>query len=127
MKAFVIKNKEGKYIQSAFYYDFVNTLVDCTLFSTKQDAEHELSIDEDCKDCEVVEITIVEGNLEEENRVLKRAYESACKKLAYLFGECPYSNMNLPMPEYCDEECINNEKYLCWDKYFIEQAKGEER
>ena len=67
----------------------------------------------------------VNDNYLEENRVLKKAYLSACKKLSEVFGECPYSNMNLSMPDYCDEECINNEKYLCWDKYFIERAKKE--
>ena len=126
MKAFVIKNKEGKYFQWLFNDepDWEDKLYNGFMHYSKEDAEKSI-IQWQLEDCEVVEITIAEGNLEEENRILKRAYQSACEKLAYIFGECPYSNMNLPMPEYCDEECVNNEKYLCWDKYFIEEIKGE--
>lgn len=131
MKAYVIKNKEGKYHKRGFNH-WENIERDGVFntghfyYSNKEEAESCI-VSYDLKDCKVVPITIAEGDLEEEIRILKSAYQSACEKLAYVFGECPYSNMNLQMPDYCEEECYNNEKYLCWDKYFIEQAKGEEK
>lgn len=75
MKAFVIKNKEGKY-----WYGY-DLLVNKNLFTTKisnavlnnptkkncLDAIKEY----DLKNCKIVEITIAEGDLEQENQQLK--------------------------------------------------------
>lgn len=162
MKAYVIKNKEGKYYFDESENDFVYPLNKKCLYNSIYEIERGfLSSRALLEKGTIVPVTIAEGDLEEENRYLKeqnellikeenlidekfkevgvdciedfcieykklkRAYQSACEKLAYLFGECPYSNMNLQMPDHCEEEFCNNEKYLCWDKYFIEQAKGE--
>lgn len=125
MKAYVIKNKVHGYfgVNNMYQYPEWSSIDLAYYFKTEEEAEKFKN--KNYPTCKVVEITIAEGDLEEENKVLKKAYLSACKKLSEVFGECPYSNMNLQMPDYCDEECINNEKYLCWDKYFINQAKKE--
>ena len=121
MKAYVIKNKEGRYYrESDVGLNFTTILSNANMYIDKIDAEMWIKENLILKGCKVQEITVAEGDLE-------KALELASEKLAYVFGECPYSNMNLQMPNYCDEECANNEKYLCWDKYFIQQAKESER
>lgn len=66
MKAFVIKNKEGKYCQITFngWINFVSELCCAYIYHSKQGSEkiikcHELT------DCEVVPVTIAEGDLEQ--------------------------------------------------------------
>ena len=83
MKAFVIKNKEGKYlavssgnyerywttIDFAHYFRFLNKTHDA-----KQEAEEFRNTR--YPDCEVVEITISEGDLEQENKQLKERIQN---------------------------------------------------
>ena len=76
MKAYVIKNKEGKYCQISFngWIGFASELYNAYIYHSKQGAEgiikgHKYQLE----DCEVVEITVAEGDLEKENRVLKEA------------------------------------------------------
>ena len=62
MKAYVIKNKEGKYKEPhldirEFYTDI---LAEAEIWIERKDAEYFCP-----QDCEVVEITIAEGNLEQ--------------------------------------------------------------
>ena len=71
MKAFVIKNKEGKYCTGEFNendeYVFTENLIDAEKFYEDIFAQRFCP-----KDCEVVEITIVEGGLEQENKQVEK-------------------------------------------------------
>lgn len=57
--------------------------------------------------------------------VLERAFKKACKQLSEAFGECPYANMELKRPDYCEKECEKHEELLCWDVYLLDQAEKE--
>lgn len=78
MKAYVIKNNEGKYCQISFngWMNFVSELCCAYIYHSQQGAEKLIKCHE-LEDCEVVEITIAEGDLEEENRELKAKLETA--------------------------------------------------
>lgn len=67
MKAFVIKNKEGKYWQWLFNHepDWEDKLYNGFMCYFKEDAKKSI-IQWQLKDCEVVEVTISEGNLEQQ-------------------------------------------------------------
>ena len=72
MKAFVIKNKEGKYFD-CWALGFVDIINECTIYQDRQTAENDIKncIKDDeylgyKDDCEVVEITIAEGDLEQQ-------------------------------------------------------------
>ena len=90
MKAYVIKDIEGEYlsIKSGCY---TSDIRNAKFFKEKSKL----------LDGIFTEITIAEGNLEEENQVLKRALELACEKL-------PMSS------EYC---CVRPERYNLQDEY----------
>lgn len=88
MKAFVIKNKEGKYYD-CWAMDFTDIINECAIYQDKQTAENDIKncIKNNeylgCKnDCEVVEITIAADNLQKENEVLHRALELACENVS---------------------------------------------
>ena len=71
MKAYVIKNKEGKYKEPhldirEFYTDI---LAEAEIWIERKDAEYFCP-----QDCEVVEITITEGDLEQELNKYKSLY-----------------------------------------------------
>lgn len=66
---YVIKNKEGKYYSRNLLnpdnFLFENRLVDCEFFATEEIARFEITFNE-LKDCKVVEITIAEGDLNQQ-------------------------------------------------------------
>lgn len=105
MKAYVIKNKEGKYYCGFSFIissdKFENDIKGANIFE-----EYELNMFKLTKDCTFVPITICEGDLEEENRVLKKALELACEKISSW-------EMNMPKDKMKD--------------YFIQQAKESEK
>ena len=100
MKAYVIKNKEEKYRGNS-YIGEVRDIRHAEIYDTLK--EIILNDGE-----EVVEITIAEGDLEEENRILKRALELAT-------DNCD---------NYWEEKDALERKMSLYD-YFIEQAIGE--
>lgn len=68
MKAFVIKNKEGKYFAGFNNLNVFVTEKDITnavMYRADRYEKYELENALEFKDCEVVEITIAEGDLEE--------------------------------------------------------------
>ena len=69
MKAFIIKNKEGQYYSRNLLnpdnFLFEDRIVRCELFATEEIAKFEITFNE-LKDCEVAEITIAEGDLEQQ-------------------------------------------------------------
>lgn len=72
MKAFVIKNKEGKYFVNT--YCWAEKICNAYICDDKDSLEKlkELYLLTDCK---VVEITISEGNLEQENKQLEEQHD----------------------------------------------------
>ncbi|MBO7712058.1 MAG: hypothetical protein J6S85_01110 [Methanobrevibacter sp.] len=84
-KAFVIKNKEGKYWQ--FFYndesEFVDEIYNAFMHYSKENAEKDI-IDFDLKDCEVVEITIAEfdNSKREYNETIKYVETTEPDKVA---------------------------------------------
>lgn len=109
MKAYVIKNKEGKYYCGFSFIissdRFENDIKDANIFE-----EDELKMLECPKDCTIVPITIYEGDLEEENRVLKKALEDVCDG---------YVEPNVYGTDIWEEA----EKCGGLEQYFIQQAK----
>lgn len=76
MKVYAIKNKKGKYFDD--FQDFeTNNICDARLFDTYEEA---LSFCPKNCDCEVVEITIAEGDLEQQLAIIKRALLKASKE-----------------------------------------------
>ena len=58
--------------------------------------------------------------------VLERAFELACEEIVNFTGNCVYDQLDKELPNYCEDECaIETEKYLCWDRYLIQQAEKE--
>lgn len=122
MIAYAIKNKEGKYwcgndifsatidIRKTYIcedFDFISKVIDKLLSESL------------LKDCEVVEITIAEGNLEQQLAIYKRALELACENIRDM---------------YCSDYCIwvRDEKRCkgrcCYEQYYdkekiLDQAK----
>lgn len=75
MKAYVIKNKEGEYFITNFGKPmFSKEIADAYIDTDKQNLDC-IIIDNSFKDCTIVSITMAEGDLEEENRVLKKERE----------------------------------------------------
>lgn len=70
MKAYVIKNKEGKYFDKVNSF-FCRLEYACCIFYTIEEANYYIDY-YGLKDCEVVEITIVEGDLEQQIRADER-------------------------------------------------------
>ena len=94
MKAYVIKSKEGKYwcgndIFSATI-DIQKTYM-CEDFDFISKVINKLLSESLLKDCEVVEITIAEGDLEQQLTIYKQALELACENIRDM---------------YCSDYCI---------------------
>lgn len=122
MKAYVIKNKDGKYWRSKFDKKG-NILLTDDIVDAMPYEEDELKMLECPKDCTIVPVTICEGDFEEENRVLKKALELACETIKQLVGKPAYicggalaEKLGIPMmPEVKDYD------------YFIQQAKESKK
>lgn len=98
MRAFAIKNKEGKYKTSCSEY--INSLWQADIFD-----DYELALCY-CLDSEKpVEVTIAEGDLEKENTMLKKALELACNitNLNYITRYKPEHFMQQAKEELKDE------------------------
>lgn len=69
MKAYAIKDKEGKYCQITFngWINFVSELCCAYMYHAKQDAEKSIDV-WNLSDCQVVEITIEETKKELEGQ-----------------------------------------------------------
>lgn len=112
MKAYVIKNKEGKYVRGTGMFFgkeivyWADDIIDAMPYE-----EDELKMLECPKDCTIVPITICEGDLEEENRVLKKALKLACTQIWAM------SNWENSKPEVIEDAI----------QHFIQQAKESEK
>ena len=69
MKAYVIKNKEGKYFFDYWVYEMCDELDVTCIYLQKEQAQKDI-VNCELKDCEIVEMTIAEGDLERENAKL---------------------------------------------------------
>ena len=119
MKAFVIKNKDGGYSYAGG--SFSKDLCISSCYETIEQCQKVIDY-YDLKDCEVVEITIVEGNLEQENKILDEALNIACG-YAMTDNELydQVSDFNIENERY-DDDHFGIEEIDVYD-YFIEQAK----
>lgn len=136
MKAFIIKNKEGKYFQWLFNYepDWEDKLYNSFMHYSKEDAEKSI-IQWQLEDCEVIEITIAEGDLEKENRVLKSKLYEMWYNFATIGEVCVTESKKEISSENAVEEIRNylTDIDLCFAEikeklgtdYFIKQAKEE--
>lgn len=94
MKAYVIKNKEGKYFAGFDNYNVFVTEKDITnavMYRADRYEKYELENSPEFEDCEVVEITIAEGDLEkqlaEKDKEIKRQQKNALVALNKLNDE----------------------------------------
>lgn len=85
MKAYVIKNKEGKYFSVADNYNYEHywTTLDFAHYFRYLEGHDAKAEAEDYRntrypDCQVVETTIAEGDLEQQLAIYKQALELAC-------------------------------------------------
>lgn len=109
MKAFVIKNKEGKYYQSCYNQSpFTDDLFNANKYQYKEEAEKLLNNSFTLVDTlEVVEITIAEGDLEHENKQLKEQLAEKDKEIEQL-----KKNMEFDTAYYI-KELVNVRKQVC--------------
>ena len=108
MKAYVIKNKEGKFFVGE---DLYLKSFSCAKIFTKYEIKKVFEEIEMPKDCTIVHITISEGDLEEENRVLKKALELACETI----------------DEHYTIDIDYLYEYERMEDYFIQKAKESEK
>ena len=111
-KAFVIKNKQGKYlisIDSNHKEHFGKDLFSAEKFHCKGNAKAFCP-----KDCEVVEITIAEGNLEQQLAIIKKALLKASKEA---FG----NKISIVSSNY-PKKITNSEEYA---EYLIFEIESE--
>lgn len=139
MKAYVIKNKEGKYYrESDVGLNFTTILSSANMYTDKIDAEMWVKENLILKGCKVQEITICEDDLEnyiesiekindeltEERYIFKKALELACEtinsmmpnKPLWICGDALARKYNIP----------NTPTIKDYD-YFIQQAKESEK
>lgn len=102
MKAYVIKNKEGKYFG---YYDSENNRFEFSkkpkrfiMFNTLRDANKIKNLWKMNK-CEVVEVTIAEADLEYENKQLKEQLTEKDKEIERLKYQLLYSQAQVSQEE----------------------------
>ena len=106
-KAFVIKNKEGKYYQRCYNQSpFTDDLFDANKYQYKEEAEKILNNSFTLVDTlEVVEITIAEGDLEQENKQLKEQLEEIRKSQKITFETLLITDKALELAtNYCQKE-----------------------
>lgn len=114
MKAFVIKNKKGRYyatVNPVSGFIFTEFIEYAMQFDEEQDAKDDIWYRK-MKNCTIIPITISEGDLEEENRVLKKALELACEELVSRDG-CSIIPEDESLESYVEE--------------YIQQAKESEK
>ena len=94
MTTFVIKNKEGKYYEglSEKWYDSLDR---CTYLKSKESAEYEKKLLK-LKNCEIIEITVAEGDLLQKIGELKDYIYSYNNEINYRPQVCN---------EYIDATC----------------------
>lgn len=83
MKAYVIKNKEGKYFTISLLDSFTDDIRESCIFQDWEGADHDLDRNE-FEDCEIVEITITEGDLEQGNKQLEEQLAKKDKEIETL-------------------------------------------
>lgn len=143
MQAYVIKNKEGKMLcwhcECGYYFDHFNyrSLSYMEIGNKKEIKTTFNSGEFDNVDCTIVPITIAEGDLEEENRVLKSKLYEIWYNFTTIGEVCVTESKKEISSENAVEEIRNylTDIDLCFDEikeklgtdYFIKQAKGEER
>lgn len=117
MKAYVIKNKEGEYLRGTYgkngEYCWTKDIIDAMTYGFNE------FMPQPIENCTLIPITISEGDLEEENRILKRALELACEKLITLEIEIA-GYPPAPPTKNGIKELAKTRK-----ERFIQQAKGE--
>lgn len=126
-KAYVIKNGKNFYWfgEDAFFnvYDgsFAPFDKNVIMFGSEDLAEKAINRNE-LYDCTIVPVTICEGDLEEENRVLKKALELACEELETRDEGKTHARLFI-------QKIKNN--YLGdnvgYEEYYIQQAKESEK
>lgn len=115
MIVYAIKNKEGKYWCGN---DIFSTTIDirkiyiCEDFDFISKVINKLLSESLLKDCKVVEITIAEGNLEQELVIYKQALEVACENIRDM---------------YCSDYCVCTRNERCKGKCCYEQYYDKEK
>lgn len=90
MKAFIIKNKEGKYFAGFNNLNVFVTEKDITnavMYRADRYEKYELENAPEFKDCEVVEITIAEGDLEQDIKLDNAFWKQECDSLQKTLAE----------------------------------------
>ncbi len=117
MKAYVIKNKEGKYLHGfdiiSYESEFCENIIDAAGFETKEFAECEV-FGTGLIDYTIVPITICEGDLEEEVHILDKALKMAVLHLVGIDIAHKLAG-------------IENIPVITDFNYFIKQAKESEK
>lgn len=135
MKAYVIKNKVHGYfgVNNMYQYPEWSSIDLAYYFKTEKEAKEFKN--KNYPTCKVVEITIAEGDLEEENRILKSKLYEIWYNFATIGEICVTESKKEISSENAVEEIRNylSNIDLCFDEikeklgtdYFIKQAKGE--
>ena len=125
MKAFVIKNKEGEYLEEGkdrYGEDTIiwhKDIVYADIYSSKGIAE--MKLEPFYKDCEAVEITIAEGDLEQENKELKEQLEELKEDNEVLYALAhPAFDYEKKLKEY-EEQLVEKDKEIEHLKAFMDK------
>jgi len=115
MIAYVIKNKKGKFWQFLHNNksEFVDEIYNAFFHYSKHDAEKTIC-SWGLKDCKVVEITIVEGDLERQLAIYKRALLKASKEA--------FGNKTSFVSSNYSKKITNSEEYA---EYLIFETESE--
>lgn len=116
MKVYVIKNKEGK------YWNVIYGFRDDISRATIEPYPNKMKLQ---KDEYWQEVTLCEGELNEELEVYKRALELACATHQFedTCDYCEYFEENGQCPAYCDiQENFMQDQAI---QYFMNQARKE--
>lgn len=114
MKVYVIKNKDGKYLGvcSSDYSHYWTSIDSAHYFryfpnhDPKQEAEDFKN--RKYPDCEVVEITITEVDLEYQLAITEKALELACETIKQMCSKPLWIGGNIPSPEPKDSKYFEN-------------------
>lgn len=120
MKAYVIKNNEGLYYTTHLGYEEIHTedIRKANIFNEEIVNSVKFFLDKTTCDYdekwEVVKITIMEGDLEQELINYKQALELACENIRdmYCSDYCAYTRDERCKGKCCYEQYYDKEKFL---------------
>lgn len=131
MKAYVIKNKDGRYFAGfdrMSLFTIEKDITDAVMYRADRYDKIELENAPEFKDCEIVEITIAEGDLDFNEKHDLKIRHQVCEEIREKLKQIELSIENSPM--FIDEEYKLNLKRKAVHKNvykILDQIEGESK